>query len=352
MPRTLPFCLIDAFAETPCEGNAAGVLLDADDLTDAQMQLIAREVNASETAFVTGLSDADRPLRIRWFTPACEVDFCGHATLAAAHAVAQRQSLAALLDRPDAAIEFHGRPGLLPLRPERLPDAGPGRPAGAGGAAAGGAADSDAADSGAAADDAGRAQPAEPAAPERVVWWLGMPPPTWQRATVNPDKLLAALGLTRDQLDPRVPILFTRDADLVLFVRAWPSLQALRPDLDALDALCRRSGVRGVLVSTVGGVAGAVHVTSRFFAPAAGVAEDPVTGSAHGPLAAILVEHGLTPRDGDVAALHCVQGIPGGRTGVVRALVQGTRETGWQVLIGGRCHTTIAGEIVIPMPPR
>jgi len=73
-------CLVDAFTDEPYAGNAAGVVPEADDLSAAQMQAIARELSASETAFVSDSDDADR--KVRYFTPTQEVDLCGHATIA------------------------------------------------------------------------------------------------------------------------------------------------------------------------------------------------------------------------------------------------------------------------------
>ena len=75
--RTL---LVDAFTDDPFAGNAAGVVPEADGLSATQMQAIARELGASETAFLSTTEDADR--RIRYFTPTQEVDLCGHATIA------------------------------------------------------------------------------------------------------------------------------------------------------------------------------------------------------------------------------------------------------------------------------
>ena len=66
MADTVQFRLVDAFAESPFTCNPAGVVLDADGLDEKQMQAIAREVNASETAFLTGTNDLHRPPRLRW----------------------------------------------------------------------------------------------------------------------------------------------------------------------------------------------------------------------------------------------------------------------------------------------
>lgn len=72
---------VDAFTSEPFRGNSAGVVLHADTLSDAQMQLIARELRHSETAFLLKSEESD--VRIRYFTPTVEVPICGHATVAA-----------------------------------------------------------------------------------------------------------------------------------------------------------------------------------------------------------------------------------------------------------------------------
>ena len=78
-----------AFTDDPTGGNPAGVVLDADRLVDAEMLRIAAEVGFSETAFVTGRrGDPGADLRIRYFSPRARVDFCGHATVATAVAIA------------------------------------------------------------------------------------------------------------------------------------------------------------------------------------------------------------------------------------------------------------------------
>ena len=106
MRGTIPIQQVAAFAEGPFEGNPAAVCsLDAW-LPDALMQSIAAENNLSETAFVVG---ADGCYGLRWFTPSCEVDLCGHATLAAAHVVFQQ-------DQGQEQIRFESRSGDLLVR--------------------------------------------------------------------------------------------------------------------------------------------------------------------------------------------------------------------------------------------
>ena len=76
---------VDAFTAPPFSGNPAAVCLLKDTVSSRWMQSVAREVNLSETAFVS--PKADGSFDLRWFTPVTEVDLCGHATLASAHAL-------------------------------------------------------------------------------------------------------------------------------------------------------------------------------------------------------------------------------------------------------------------------
>ncbi len=309
MADTVQFRLVDAFAETPFAGNPAGVVLDADGLDEQQMQTIAREVNASETAFITRANDLHRPPGLRWFTPGSEVDFCGHATLAAAHAWSEAVGFRALLGKSDPKIEFETKAGLLRLTPEVISE-----------------------------DE------------NRLVWWLAMPDPRLEPDHTNPMKLTALLGLTMDDLDQSIPIMRTRDSDVILLVKTWRALVELKPDFQALRRLCEKHGIRGVCVSTLEVLSDFAHVVSRFFAPAVGINEDPVTGSVHGPLATLLTINELVPMTSTRAALNCLQGTPGGRTGLVRALVEPT-SSGYRVSIGGMTHTTVRGEMRVPSTP-
>jgi PhzF family phenazine biosynthesis protein len=306
MPDTLRFCLVDAFAEQPYRGNPAGVVFDADGLSPAQMQQIAGEINVSETVFITRANDLHRPTQIRWFTPRTEVSFCGHATLAAAHGLLEAGCLGDLLARPDASILFDSAAGPLRLQPERLP---------------------------------------EPS--ERAIWWLEMPDPGLKPDHTNPIRTCELLGLTVEDLDPALPAMRTRDNDLIYMVRDWQTLMDMRPRLDELAEWSRRNAIRGFCVATTATLSDAVNVHSRFFAPAVGVNEDPVTGSVHGPLAAYLVANGLVGRAGNRSALFCAQGTSEGRGGLVRALVESMPQ-GYRVCIGGQCFTTLTGDLLVP----
>jgi len=125
----LPFFQVDAFAEAPLTGNPAAVMPLDQWLPDGLMQAIAAENNLSETAFAVPSNNGERDYELRWFTPATEVDLCGHATLAAAHVLitgeeirfATRSGVLAVsreddllkLDLPAFEVEPGEAPGLL-----------------------------------------------------------------------------------------------------------------------------------------------------------------------------------------------------------------------------------------------
>ncbi len=214
----IPCFQIDAFSARPFGGNPAAVCPLEEWLPDPLMQSIAAE-NAlsetalSETAFFVRRADGDFDLR--WFTPAVEVDLCGHATLASALVVF------AELEPGRAAVRFHTRSG--PLEVER--------------------------DGGLLAMDLPAWMPREVAASEEVALAVGC----------RPHEVL--LG-----------------RDLVVVVATAEEVRALAPDLARVAAL----DAFAVCVTAPGtGRDADVDFVSRFFAPAKGVPEDPVTGSAH-----------------------------------------------------------------------
>lgn len=100
---SLPLRLIDAFADGPFTGNPAGVVVVPQPIAEDLMQKIALEMNQAETAFLSPLEDG--LWNLRWFTPAVEVDLCGHATLASAHALWE--------DGARGPLRFSTRSGIL-----------------------------------------------------------------------------------------------------------------------------------------------------------------------------------------------------------------------------------------------
>lgn len=209
---------VDAFADRPFAGNPAAVCL-LDQPADAKwMQNVAMEMNLSETAFVVPTGGG---FSLRWFTPGAEVELCGHATLASAHVLWETGRL-----RPDQPAVFHTRSG--PLTCTRA---------------------------------------------ECSAVWISMDFPAKPPVACSPlDGLLEALGA-----DAR--FVGNNRMDYLVEVGSENIVRELSPDFRAL----RSVKARGVIVTSAAatGSAGGFDFVSRFFAPAVGVDEDPVTGSAH-----------------------------------------------------------------------
>lgn len=267
--------VVDAFTDRPFGGNPAGVCLLDRPVTDQWMQSVAAEMKHSETAFVEPV-DGDEAARstpsvdyrLRWFTPAVEVDLCGHATLATAHV---------LFERGEAGpIRFSTRSGVLPVS----------------------------------RDPAGVVTMEFPALPPE--------------AAPLPDGLAEALGVT-----PR----WTGRSrfDVLAEVADEAAVRALTPDLGALAAV----EARGVIVTARADEGSPYDFVSRFFAPAVGVPEDPVTGSAHCVLGPYWAKVLGRP---DGAALTGVQ--LSARGGTVRVTPRGDT-----LELAGRARTVLEGEL-------
>lgn len=216
----IPLFQVDAFAERPFEGNPAAVCLLDEWLPDATLQAIAAENALSETAFA--LTGRD-PLPLRWFTPAAEVELCGHATLAAAHVLFDGHAGSG---HTGDELVFDTLSGRLPVRRDGalLTLDFPVRPV--------------------------TPAPADPAL-DTIVGGGEGPKPTARLLNERTEFLVYA---------------------------SQSDVAALAPDFRAL-----RERERPYVIATAPG--DAHDFVSRFFAPGVGVDEDPVTGSAHTSLA-------------------------------------------------------------------
>ncbi|WP_433625850.1 PhzF family phenazine biosynthesis protein [Halomicrococcus sp. NG-SE-24] len=304
--ETVRTLLVDAFTDEPLAGNAAGVVPDADDLTGAQMQAVARELSVSETAFFVESDDADR--RVRYFTPTTEVDLCGHATIA---------SHVHLLE--DSEIE----PGTHSLETNV------------------GVLDVDVAEDG--------------------TVWMTQDDPTVERVDVDYDSVGDALGIDPAALrdvgaDLPLAVASTGLPFLVVPVNFLEHLGNADPDMAAVEALCESVDAVGVYAFSFDALDGDSTLHGRMFAPLAGVPEDPVTGTASGATGAYLrrfdafdePEAQPAPDDatGDSGSvpeeMRFEQGHFVDRPGHVRVRV------GDEVRVGGRAVTALEGSLVVP----
>jgi len=279
------FRQVDVFTATPLAGNPVAVVLDGDGIDDAVMQRLAAWTNLSETTFVVRPTTPDADYRLRIFTPAAELPFAGHPTLGSAHAVLE----AGLVTPRDGILRQECGAGVLPIRVDgprlavRVPAA-----------------------------KILRERPVDAAALGRA---LGAP--------IAGTPLVVDLG----------PVW------LVVHVADEPALRGLAPDLPAIAQLSRTLGLTGVTAFALPAAAGA-PLAVRSFAPAAGIAEDPVCGSGNASVGAYLSATGLLARTG--SSYRASQGREVGRDGTVEVSVA---DGGGLIEIGGTCVTVIDGRL-------
>lgn len=255
---------VDAFTDKPFAGNPAAVCVLPEPADERWMQDVAREMNLSETAFLHRQGDG---FNLRWFTPAVEVDLCGHATLASAHVLWEDGHL-----KPGEPARFYTRSGLLT-----------------------------AARKGNWIEMDFPAKPEEPATP--------------------PPNLIEALGVTPKYVGKN-------QFDYLVEVESEEIVRRMKPNFTLLETI----PLRGVIVTSLATSQGYDFV-SRFFAPAAGVNEDPVTGSAHCCLGPFWNKR--LNKNEFVAYQASARG------GVVRVRVSGDR-----VYLGGQAVTVLRGELL------
>jgi trans-2,3-dihydro-3-hydroxyanthranilate isomerase len=273
----IPYTLCDVFTDRPLAGNALAVFTDAGDLDAATMQALAREMNLSESAFVRPAQDPAADAAIRIFTPTMELPFAGHPTLGTAFVLAARR-------RKDT-IALETARGVVTVRLRRAGE----RPA---------------------------------------FGWMTQPLPR-----VEPYRdvaaLLAALGVRASKL----PVEMYDNGPHYVYVEldTADEIAALVPDLARLAAL-------GSTAFSVFARQGSGW-KCRVFAPGEGIAEDPATGAAAGPMAVHLARHGRIAF-GDEIVIE--QGVEIGRPSTLHARARGTPARLDAVEVGG--HAVIVGE--------
>ncbi len=292
---------VDAFTDIPLAGNPAGVVVQADGLSDKQMQGIAREVAASETAFILPASTPDADLRIRWFTPGAEVPLCGHATIAAFHGLAE-EGMFGMSGPGSYTFRLETRSGVLPVNVAK--------------------------------------------APEATVVFFGIPVPEFTRAGQYKLDVMRLLNIQLEEFDNHMPMVVAEY--LYVPVRRLHTMFAMKPNFFAMAQFLANRNLLGICVFTTETVDRASAVHSRFFAPTVGIPEDPVTGSANGPLGVYLFERGRVEESGPVITLIGEQGDVIGRKGRVqiRLTVEGDRVVSSEV--GGRAVTVFNTDMLLP----
>ena len=295
------YLLVDVFTDEPFGGNQLAVFLDGGDVPDRWMQRIARELNLSETTYLLPPEDPAHVGRLRIFTPLEELPMAGHPTVGSAFALAADGRIAA-----PTTIVFEEGVGPVPVEVEGAAD----RPTGA---------------------------------------VMVQPLPGFGPRFDDRPAIAAMLTLEAADLAPDLPleVVSCGVPYLIVPLASLAAVQRAKLRLDLWEDLLGGFASRHVYLFSRETLGDDATVHARMFAPAAGVPEDPATGSAGGPLGCYLVRHGRVPA-GDRVPVVCEQGYEIGRPSRMEIAISGDRDAIREVRVGGGCVLVGEGRMRIP----
>lgn len=294
---------LDVFTAHPFEGNQLAVFLDPPPLSTAQMQTIAKEMNFSETTFIYPREGAG-DVRMRIFTPGEELPIAGHPTVGSTFALAWEGRIET--GRETFVFELGVGPTPVSLEWEKE-------------------------------------------APAFV--WMTQPNPTFGASIDDRSALSAALGVTRSALRDDLPARWVSCGVpyLIVPMTSRAAVDAVDLDRRALMHCYDLAGLKEapVYLFTTEASTDGVTSYSRMLAPGLGIAEDPATGSAAGPLGSYLVQHGIV-QGAAAGALVNLQGVAMGRPSRIHIAIDGRPDAITRVRVGGRAVLVGRGDLVEP----
>ncbi|MDE5415596.1 PhzF family phenazine biosynthesis protein [Alkalihalobacterium chitinilyticum] len=289
---------VDAFTNEPFGGNPAGVVPDATQLTEDEMQKIARELNLSETAFLLPTEDEEVDYCVRFFTPTQEIDFCGHATLATAWTMATEHGW---LERAHSIL-FKTNIGVVPIdfvkKGEEL---------------------------------------------QSVI--MTQATPEVKDIEMDIETISKLIGMSASEIDPSYPIklAYTGNWHLLVPIKTRKAMDKAMPNMDLLKEHNITRGICTTHLFTFDSREADWKLYTRDFAPAVGITEDPVTGSANGALAGYLLLENILDKHTDHDFL-IGQGDACGRPGQLHIKTT-SNELGPVIQVGGNAVCTIRGTL-------
>ncbi len=292
---------VDVFTSTPLAGNAAGVVTEADDLTDEEMQKIAREMNLSKTAFVLRPTEkAD--FRVRFFTPERELDLAGHPTIAAFHTLAEEARI--FLREPTTTVFQQTKAGILPVEFQ-----------------------------------------IKKGEVKKIM--MTQVKPAFRPFEGPLEKLAGALGADVDEIKKTnlpLEIVSTGLPQLMVPAENLSAVQKMSPDFFALKRFNEEAGVVSTHVFTLQTLSPMAMVHTRNFSPAVGIFEDPATGTANGALGAYLIKNRAIRGNSPVTIIS-EQGYEINRPSEILVEVHFVGDRVEVVRVGGQAVTVMEGEM-------
>lgn len=294
--KELTFYIVDVFAVEKYTGNQLAIFTDASTLSEEQMQQLAKEMNYSETTFITSIDLQDGGYDVRIFTPNKELPFAGHPTLGTAYIIQQT-----IINQPVETVNLNLKVGQIPVTWHNTDDLG-------------------------------------------EVLWMRQKPPTFHQV-FEVSALAPVLSLNMDEIDSRFPIqeVSTGIPFIIVPLKTHESLKRIRVNREKYFELVENTESKEILVFCPETYASENDLSVRVFAEYLGIPEDPATGSANGCLAGYLVEHsyfGEKPVD-----VRVEQGYEIGRPSLLLLLAQRNKD-GIEVLVGGKVVMVAKGEFV------
>lgn len=305
--RRYPFLQLDVFTDHPFGGNQLAVFLDADGLSEPEMQALAREMNFSESTFVLPASQPRSLRRVRIFTPAAELPFAGHPVVGTTFALAYSNVIRAGDTSP---VYLDLRVGTLPV--DVLFD-------------------------------------------EQALSfvWMHQPIPQFNPFQGDRAELAAAVGLAEAEIAENLPIEHGSAGMPYLYVplRSLNALARARPGPELPALLGVPEPHIGIYLFTLETGVEGVGARTRMFAPSLGVTEDAATGSAAGPFGVYLLRHGTLALDADGdARVRIEQGVEMGRPSRIEVAIGGAGGAVRDVRVGG--EAVVVAESVMILPDR
>jgi trans-2,3-dihydro-3-hydroxyanthranilate isomerase len=296
MPN-IPFLILDVFATGKYTGNQLAVCLNAGDLTDVQMQQIAREINFSETTFVTSTEPVNGGYNTRIFTPTTELPFAGHPTLGTAFAIQQE-----IIKNPVERVNLNYQVGQIPVDLNYLDG-------------------------------------------EVDILWMHQQQPMFYDA-VDVEMLAAVIGLDPTDIDSRYSIepISTGLPFIIVPLKTIAAVSQAKLNLDLYAQSVANLPAQAILVFCPETIDPNRQLHVRVFTECFGIPEDPATGSANGCLAAYLAKYQyLGSPNIDITV---EQGIEMGRSSLLYLRATYT-PTHCPVSIGGRVINIAKGEFIL-----
>ncbi|MCH5583443.1 PhzF family phenazine biosynthesis protein [Shimazuella sp. AN120528] len=301
--RNISVYHVDAFTNVSFGGNPAGVVPQADGLTEKEMKNIAKELNLSETAILFSSDQPGIDFRVRYFTPTDEIDFCGHATVGLSWLLATKYGWKDKADK----IVLETNIGTIPVEFSKEKE-------------------------------------------ELTAVTMTQVTPKIQNVQMDSDEIARVVGISTEALDQRYPIklAYTGNWHLIVPVKSQSDIETAQPLLDELKKLNQSQKASTTHLFTFDTVEQGYDLYTRDFAPAVGIPEDPVTGAANGALAGYLLLEGILSYD-QMQNLRIAQGHAIGRPGTLFVSVKkGTSDLEPVIQVGGTATITIEGTLMLP----